>query len=243
MKTDRIKNGNYLTKFFTQFPNIIDDSDLSPFEFRVLIHYYRVGECWEGVRTTAEKCRMSTGKVTDVRKTLEEKGFIKVTPNGDGVTIEVVDKTKENLEKYCSPHEQGVHHMNSSVHHMNDTRSPHEHKNNHIKNNQLRNITAYAVCVDFWLKEFHPDWTFSSTHGKTLKQLISKIKTLLVAKGRSADDTEIGNFFKHMCLSLPEFFKDKDLPTINSKFNEIIEQIKNSKNGNGTSKSESKYRN
>lgn len=112
-----------------------------------------------------------------------------------------------------------------------------------LQRKNIQNITAYAVCVDFWLKEFHPDWTFSPTHGKTLKQLISKIKTLLVAKGRSADDTEIGNFFKHMCLSLPEFFKDKDLPTINSKFNEIIEQIKNSKNGNGTSKSESKYRN
>lgn len=142
--TDKIKNGNYLTKYFTQFPNIIDDSELTPFEFRVLIHYYRVGECWEGVRATAKKCKMSTGKVTNVRHSLEQKGFINISPIGDGVTIDVIDRSQENLEKYSSCGEQSVHDMNDSVHHMNETSSPHEHKNNTIKNNTLRNMVADA---------------------------------------------------------------------------------------------------
>jgi DNA-binding MarR family transcriptional regulator len=145
MKRDKIKNGNYLTKYFTQFPNIIDDSDLSPFEFRVLLHYYRVGECWEGVRTTASKCKMSTGKVSDARKSLEEKGYIKISPLGDGVTIDVVDKTKENLDKYRSPDEPTVHAVNDGVHLMNAIRSPDEHKNNPVKNNQEEVIGASAT--------------------------------------------------------------------------------------------------
>lgn len=188
-KADRIKNGSYLTKYFTQFPNIIDDYGLDPYEFRVLIHYYRVGECWEGVRTTAEKCKMSVGKVTEVRRSLFEKGLITILPNGDGVTIEVVDKTKENLDKYRSPDEQGVHAMNGSVHHMNTTCSPDEHKNNPIKNNQEEGIgastqktidekknefkTSIAPFVGEFSKsicnEFYSYWSEVSKNGKKLK--------------------------------------------------------------------------
>lgn len=137
----KIQNGHHLTKYFTQFPNLLDDADLSPYEFRVLLHYYRVGECWEGVRSTAKKCKMSTGKVVMVRKSLTEKGFIVVQENeqGDGVTIRVVDKTSANVLKYeCSPDEQGVHVVNGSVHVVNEGCSPDEHKNNPIKNNPLR---------------------------------------------------------------------------------------------------------
>ena len=107
-----------------------------------------------------------------------------------------------------------------------------------------KSSSAHQLCIDFWLKEFHPDWTFSPMHGKTLKQLILKIKTLLAGAERKNDDEEVFNFFQHMCQSLPDWFKDKDLLVINSKFNEIIEQIKQSRNGNGNSKkSESRYRN
>lgn len=131
----RVHNPKYLEKYFTQFPNIIDDSELSPFEFRLLIHYYRVGECWEGVRKTAQICKMSTGKVATSRKTLEEKGFIKIEEKGDGIIIFLEDLSRKNLERYSA---EGVHHMDSSVHHMNEGCSPHELKKNHSKKNHLR---------------------------------------------------------------------------------------------------------
>lgn len=100
MKKSRVHNPKYLEKYFTQFPNIIDDSDLTPYEYRLLLHYYRVGETWEGVRKTSEICSMSIGKVSQCRKTLEQKGFIRVEEKGEGVTIHLVDLSQKNLSKY-----------------------------------------------------------------------------------------------------------------------------------------------
>lgn len=135
---DKIKNGNYSKKYFTQFPNIIDDSELDPFEFRILMHYYRVGECTQGVRTTAKICKMSIGKVADVRKTLEQKGFITISSIGESVAIEVVDKYHENGLKYRSGGEHSVQEVNTTVQEVNNNRSPGEHKKNPSKKNPLR---------------------------------------------------------------------------------------------------------
>lgn len=38
---------------FTEQLRLIDDADLTPYQFRLLLHYWRVGRCWESVRTTA----------------------------------------------------------------------------------------------------------------------------------------------------------------------------------------------
>jgi DNA-binding MarR family transcriptional regulator len=159
MKKSRVHNPKYLEKYFTQFPNIIDDSDLSPYEYRLLIHYYRVGETWEGVRKTGEICKMSIGKVSSCRKSLEEKGFIRTEERGDGVTIYLTDLSKQNVEKYSHPqsvhevntsvHEvnTSVHEVNTSVHEVNGRCSSGEHKKNHSKNNQLR-ITNSSESKD-----------------------------------------------------------------------------------------------
>ena len=44
------------------------------------------------------------------------------------------------------------------------------------------------------------------------------------------DDITIVKSFHQMCNNMPEWFRDKDLQVIDSKFNEIVEQIKNAKN-------------
>lgn len=254
MQRQKIKNGNYLQKFFTQFPNIIDDADLDPYEYRLLIHYYRVGECWEGVRTTAEKCKMSTGKVSDVRKSLELKGWIYLSTDGEGVSIEVVDKTKENLEKYskCSGGENGVHVVNESVHTVNKKRSGDEHKNNPVKNNHeeheavasgelfsapretIKQLSVYTKCVDAWLKEIHPGWSFTGAEGKAMKGIISQIQGYISRSQNGADvtDDQVVESFKAMCHKLPAFYMTKKLTVINSNLDGIIEQIK-SENGKG----------
>lgn len=111
-----------------------------------------------------------------------------------------------------------------------------ESKEKEIKENKeitevLKPLTLYQLCVDYWLKEFHPDWTFEAVHGKNLKSIIKKIQTMQGNNGKVVSDENGFTAFKFMCDNLPEFFKDKDLQVINSKFNEIIEQIKNKSNG------------
>jgi hypothetical protein len=97
-----------LRKYRIELPNLYDDSGLDVYEFRLLAHYKRVGNCTEGTKTTARKCEMSPSQVSDKRKNLHSKGFIvmervSLKDNNFSYRITVVDKWKENFEKY-SPH-------------------------------------------------------------------------------------------------------------------------------------------
>jgi DnaD/phage-associated family protein len=99
-----------LRKYRIELPNLYDDAGLDPFEFRLLAHYKRVGTCTEGTPTTATKCRISTGQVSQKRQSLHDKGFIimqKVYLDEEKKTysyrITVVDKWRENFERYYDP--------------------------------------------------------------------------------------------------------------------------------------------
>jgi hypothetical protein len=87
----------------------------------------------------------------------------------------------------------------------------------------------YLTLVSVWLNEFRVGWTFGGVQGKALKSIITKIKKILKDIEKEPTDQMIEDTFRAMCAKLPEWYKDKDLPVINSKFNEIIEQIKNLK--------------
>jgi hypothetical protein len=95
------------------------------------------------------------------------------------------------------------------------------------KEQETKKQTLYQLAVDFWLKEFHIGWTFESVHGKALKSLLKKISGLQPDK---TDEDHI-SLFKAFCIKLPDWFKDKDLQVLDSKFNEIVQQIKDAKNG------------
>jgi hypothetical protein len=103
--------------------------------------------------------------------------------------------------------------------------------------------TLYASIIEFWLKEFHIGWTFTAQHGKEIKSIITKIKGVLKNGSKDVTDLAILESFKAICNNLPEWYKDKDLAIINSKFNEVVSEIKNHKNGKSiTSKQQqSKY--
>lgn len=87
----------------------------------------------------------------------------------------------------------------------------------------------YQLCVDYWLKEFKIGWDFRAMHGQALKQIITKIKRRIKEHNKPVTEENIFNTFVFICQNLPEWYQDKDLPTINSKFNEITEQIKRPK--------------
>jgi hypothetical protein len=122
-----------LRKYRIELPNLYDDSDLDPYEFRLLSHYKRVGTCTESTRTTATKCHMSPAQVSVKRKSIRDKGFIKMQEvplkkEGEfSYSITVVDMWLENFQKYSerslskqqrSPHEQSVHHMKQRKNHV-----------------------------------------------------------------------------------------------------------------------------
>jgi hypothetical protein len=129
-------------KFRVELPNIVDDLNLSVFEFRLYVHMRRVagetGECWQSTDTLAKACGMSTGSVSKAKKKLltprdELNGktlILRSDTNKSSDCFIVNDVWYENLIRYekakslhhvndDSPREHGVHHMNDSVHLMN----------------------------------------------------------------------------------------------------------------------------
>lgn len=115
-----------LRRWRIEIPNLYDDAGLSPFEFRLLVHYVRVGKCVESVRTTAKKTGMSPAMVVKTRDGLKTAGFITIDDEPSDyntIVIAVVDKWEENFAMFSnrkrSRGEQGVHVVNGDVHTVN----------------------------------------------------------------------------------------------------------------------------
>lgn len=101
---------------------------------------------------------------------------------------------------------------------------------------------AYSLMVAHWKTVVHPDWDFGGMQGKAIKELIKKIESRMKTDEAEPTPEQVTAMFAFICEHLPDWFKDKDLQTINSKFNEIIEKIKNKSNGtNASGKSIDRY--
>lgn len=128
---DEYKIKDEKRKWFTMIPNIVDEMELTPHEFRLYIHLRRVagenGECWQSTRTLAEACRMSAGAVSNSKQRLIDHGLIdvyeKTSDKGQYHLITIIDVWEQNFERFASrsPDER--------------PRSPGETKNNPSKNN------------------------------------------------------------------------------------------------------------
>jgi len=115
--------------------------------------------------------------------------------------------------------------------------------NNTVINNTSNNNNiikeVYQPAVDFWLKEFHQGWLFNATQGKKLNSILNKLSQAIVYGNKELSAPALLDAFKYLCYNLPDFFKDKELQVIDSKFNEILTQIKNKQN-ESTSKNNSR---
>lgn len=89
----------------------------------------------------------------------------------------------------------------------------------------------FNACKEYWLNEVHAGWTFDGVQGKALKSLTNKLQASIKNAGNDVNDSTTLDAFKILMQALPEWFRDKELTVLNSKYNEIINQIKNSKNG------------
>jgi hypothetical protein len=107
-------------KYFHIMLNM-DDDELNPYQYRLLGHYRRVcgqgGQCWESVRTTADKTKMSAATVSRARRELVELGFITEgsTDFGTTILVQIVDRMQENVARYCFSQKQAVSTGNKSV--------------------------------------------------------------------------------------------------------------------------------
>lgn len=120
-----ISDDGDLRHYRMELPNMADD-ELDPYEFRLYAHYKRVcgggegGACWETVRTTADKTRMSVGQVVETRNRLATSGWITIHQADDSshLIITIVNRWPENFQRYtpavvhpmnpCSPDEQPI---------------------------------------------------------------------------------------------------------------------------------------
>ena len=77
----QIKDGG--KSYFFMLPNMVDDSGLSVFAFRLYCRFKRVagedGKCYQSTRTLADACKMSTASVSRAKSELLKVGLIRIT--------------------------------------------------------------------------------------------------------------------------------------------------------------------
>jgi len=119
----RIKDRSSLHRYRTELPNLIADSDLSVYAFRLYVHLKRRagddGACWEGTRAIAAACRMSMGQVSKAKQELLDKHLIekttRTTRGGQVDQITIVDLWPENFRKYSKEDtDESVHTVNTT---------------------------------------------------------------------------------------------------------------------------------
>lgn len=172
-----------LRKYRTELPNLYDDADLDVYEFRLLAHYKRVGICREGLETTAAKCKMSVGQVSEKRQSLADKGWItleriEMDRGRYRYVVRVVDRWIENFARFSGlpidEIEKQV--QNGSPSRGEGSPSRGEGKKELIKNLRDERFSAIAQklseltggglnsqtadMIDTWMERHTDDWIF-----------------------------------------------------------------------------------
>ena len=123
-RLNRVTDLGSLHKYRTEMPNIIDDLELDPYEFRLYNKYKRIagdqGMCIKSNKNLAKECKMSVRKLQQVKKALGEprellggKPLIRVTErktkHGDPDTdlVEIVDVWADNFLYFIQKSNKG----------------------------------------------------------------------------------------------------------------------------------------
>ena len=67
--------------------------------------------------------------------------------------------------------------------------------------------------------------------GTKIKSIIKKLEAMLVQNEIDSTSENVIAYFQLVCSNLPNWYRDKDLGIIDSHWNTITEQIKNTLNG------------
>lgn len=142
---------------FTEQLRAIDDAGFDVYQYRIMMHVWRVGECWESVRTMAGKCSMSVGKVSAVVNQLLEDGHLFRTVTKDGrVALTICSPHEQTQQLKRSPREQRSYneqrrspHEQAKLSPPLERRSPHELKINEPNEDNNNNDPVHMVSEHF----------------------------------------------------------------------------------------------
>lgn len=239
---------------YTIIPNEVFKDNLSIEAIGLLSYFLSLPHDWVIYKTTLHNTlNIGRDKLDKIFKELTDKKYIissKYVKNGKiSYNHEVFDKPQTSKNQKVK-HKKSTPHTDSPFTEIPLTEIPSTEKpltekpftenpqllskhtqSKHIQSKHIINkeYNAYQLAVDCWLK-LHVNYLFNGVSGKHLKQLLDKIRQLLAKTNNDTSDQNVFNMFELIITNLPTWFQDKDLPIINSKFNEIIEQIKNNKN-------------
>lgn len=112
-ENNQIIDYSSLHKYRTETPNIILDMDLDPYEGWLYMHLKRIasdkGGCYATNSFLIAKTNMKITKLNECKKSLEEKGLIKISvrKNEDksykSTLIEIIDVWGKNFEHFAKP--------------------------------------------------------------------------------------------------------------------------------------------
>jgi len=238
-----------LRSYRIELPNLIDDSDLSVYAFRLYVHIKRVtgpnGTCYEATRTLAEKCQMSMGKVSAAKQELIKKNLIRQIgerPTRGGIVPEfvVVDIWQENLEHYASV--QDVNTNSESVHHVNaSTESVHEsvHESSesvHHVNERINNKNKHEKKEHVAQRASAPAQPSDHQRLMTLyaEALPDKRIPNGAIEGRAAKQILAAGYTPEQALEVYQYLKRRDfyadqhlsLTTVNKQMGAVLDAIK-----------------
>jgi len=259
MKTARLRKGHGLIQ--RDIMTMKDVHALSKSVYCLLVAY--TGDkttCYPSIITIADNLGLSKPTVIKAIKELESKELVIVSKVQSKLGFKSNVYEPLFLLEETSVNEIDLGGKGDLPSSVNDV----DYKNNIIKNNieeglnsiadeesaeeimplKSKEESAHHRIIQHFFEVLHPTFIFSPMHAKTVKEIIGKTKTLLSrAKDRNVTEESIGDFVIKVLDHLPGFYQEKDLTTINSKYNEIILELKNKIDGkkSNTTKPVSKY--
>lgn len=183
----------------------LDDAGLDVYQYRLLMHVWRVGECWEGVESLSDKCKMSIGKVSETRRWLVDNGLVEWVTSKNGkraicLTAAVSPhETKLSLyETRVSPHETEVNLISIPSEVATNGHSPVE--------ELIEFFLAITRCtppngkdnlVEDWIKPMVAIYQVDNNFENTKKRIVEAVKILRaggynIKSPRSIQNTAVG---------------------------------------------------
>lgn len=93
--------------------------------------------------------------------------------------------------------------------------------------------SLYSEFVAVWFDNWK-DYVFTAKDGLKIKSLINKLKLFAKKNNVEPTDAELLKYWEIIIQKMPEFYKGKDLSVVDSKINEIVNEIKNKQHGNSS---------
>lgn len=196
---------------------------------------------------------VSKPRCTQIIKSLELKGILKIGYSYKAGTKEIEKRTLKIGSKFSY---DGIKNIKRGDKKTKGTCLENAKDNNTLSNNTFNNTdykgsagtstgdkSVFNHCRNYWLTQVHEGWHFNAIQGTALHDIISKLKASIKKSGDQVTDEKIITAFEVMMQALPIWFQDKELNVINSKYNEIVTQIKNSKNGTTNNPRANEYAN